>query len=481
MILNTLRFRLILSHVIPLLVIIPVVGIALVYVLETQVLLINLSKELESQALLVTEIANDHVAVWDDPALAQSFVARTGPNLTGHVMLLTPDGHLLASSDPADARRVGRVYESLNRADILDGDVSVRTIYCNQLEAEVAQVLVPVIGPGRQMMGVVRLSRRLTTVRDWFLRLRHLIAEVLFAGLILGTITGGVLAINMERPLRQVTEAIYQLAAGKRTTPLSEQGPREIRQLLRAFNDLMERLKTMERARRQLLANLVHELGRPLGALYAATEALRAGATQDPSLCQRLLDGMKKGIEGLQRLLSDLSELHNQVLGALELRLCTVDLGAWLPKMLSPWQEAAQRQHLYWETTTPAELPTVEADPDRLAQALGNLLDNAIKYTPPGGMISVVAGNQDEQVWIQVRDTGPGISLEEQEHLFTPLYRGKASGRFPQGMGLGLAIAHNLIIAHNGRLEVESVEGRGSRFTIWLPIFQSNEQGCRLD
>lgn len=151
------------------------------------------------------------------------------------------------------------------------------------------------------MMGVVRLSRRLTTVRGWFLRLRYLIAEVLSAGLILGTITGAVLAINVERPLLQVTEAIYQLADGKPTAPLPEQGPREIRQLLHAFDDLMERLQTMERARRPLLANLVHELGRPLGALYAAVEALQTGATRDTSLCQRLLDGRKKGIGGLPR------------------------------------------------------------------------------------------------------------------------------------------------------------------------------------
>lgn len=476
MMLNTLRIRLILSHVVPLLVIIPVVGIALVYTLETRVLLVHLSEELEGQALLVAEIANDYVAMWDDPSLAQAFVSRTGPDLTGHVMLLAPDGRLLASSDPADAERIGRAYESFDRADVLDGDVSVRTTYSRQLEAEIAQVLVPVVGAGRQMMGVVRLSRRLTTVRDWFLRLRYVIVEVLSAGLMLGTITGGVLAINMERPLRQVTEAIHQLANGKRSAPLPEQGPVEIRQLLHAFNDLVQRLQTMERARRQLLANLVHELGRPLGALYAAVEALQTGATQDPSLCQRLLDGMKRGIEGLQRLLSDLSELHDQVLGTLELRLCAVNVSVWLPEMLPPWQEAAQRQHLHWETKIPAELPPIEADPDRLAQALGNLLSNAIKYTPQGGMISVAADVQGAQIWIRVQDTGPGISPEEQEHLFTPFYRGKAGGRFPQGMGLGLAIAHDLVTAHDGRLEVESAEGWGSRFTIWLPAASDDDQ-----
>lgn len=479
--LSTLRFRLILSHVVPLLVIIPVVGIALVYTLETRLLLVNLSKELVGQARLVAEIANDYTTMWDDPPLAQAFVARTSPHLTGHVMLLMPDGRLLASSDPADAERVGEVYEAFDWADVLDNNESVRTTYSHRLEAEVAQVLVPALSTDGERLGVVRLSRKLTTVRDWFLRLRYLIAEVLSAGLILGTVTGGVLAINMERPLRQVTHAIYQLADGKRSAPLPEQGPREIRQLLHAFNDLVERLQTMEGTRRQLLANLVHELGRPLGALYAAVEALQAGAAQDASLCQRLLDGMKRGIEGLQRLLSDLSGLHDQVLGALELRLCLVDLGAWLPEILPPWQQAAQRQQLDWEARIPAKLPTIEADPDRLAQALGNLLSNAIKYTQPGGTIAISAGAQADQVYVQVRDSGPGISPEEQEQLFVPFYRGTAGGRFPQGMGLGLAIAHDLVIAHEGRLEVESAEGWGSRFTIWLPASSTGRQAEQAD
>jgi signal transduction histidine kinase len=105
-----------------------------------------------------------------------------------------------------------------------------------------------------------------------------------------------------------------------------------------------------------------------------------------------------------------------------------------------------------------------------LAQALGNLLSNAIKYTPSGGVVSISAGVKDAGVWIQVSDTGPGISPAEQAKIFTSFYRGQTTGRFPQGMGLGLTIAHDLVAAHQGRLEVESDLGQGSRFTIWLPL-----------
>jgi signal transduction histidine kinase len=103
-----------------------------------------------------------------------------------------------------------------------------------------------------------------------------------------------------------------------------------------------------------------------------------------------------------------------------------------------------------------------------LAQAIGNLINNAIKFTPPGGKVTIRAGIQANEVWIAVQDTGPGIPDKDQELIFTPFFRGRAETRFPQGMGLGLSIARDLVMAHQGRLEFGSVQGQGSCFTIWL-------------
>jgi signal transduction histidine kinase len=117
----------------------------------------------------------------------------------------------------------------------------------------------------------------------------------------------------------------------------------------------------------------------------------------------------------------------------------------------------------------PDSLPVVEIDPDRLAQVLGNLLSNAIKYTPEG-TVSVEAFVQDDELTITVGDTGIGIPPSEQEQIFEPFYRSQRDRRFPQGMGLGLSIARDLVLAHGGRLDVESAAGRGSRFSIRLPL-----------
>jgi two-component system sensor histidine kinase BaeS len=472
--LTTLRRRFILSHMLPLLVVLPLMGIALIYVLETRVLLDSLSRELRGQIGLITDIVSQSPDVWSDPTQAQAFVSDISQHLEARVMLLDAEGQLLASSDPADAPRFGQQLDLANWNLVLAGETIVRTYYSQGLHAEIVDALAPVTSSAQKVVGVVRLSHQLVTVFERFLRLRYLIAGVLFGGLLLGAAAGWVLALNLEHPLSEATEAVSRLASGEMLAPLPERGPEEIHQLLHSVNTLVERLQFAEQARRQLLANLVHELGRPLGALRSAAYALLGGADEDAALRQELLLGMNQEIGHLRRLLDDLAGLHDQAFGALELHLEATDLGDWLIHLLPPWREAALAKGLQWQVKIQPGLPTLSVDPDRLAQALGNLLSNAVKYTPRRGSVSVTAGTNDQDLWIRVSDTGPGIRTEDQERIFAPFYRSQPGRRFQQGMGLGLGIARDLVAAHGGRLELESTPGLGSHFTIYLP-FQSGE------
>jgi len=468
--LRTLRWRFVLSHVLPLAIIIPVMGITLIYVLESRVLLDLLSQELEGEARLAAKIAAGRPAIWYEPMLAQAFVAEMEGDLETRVMLLDARGILRASSEPTDAGRLGETIEPDGWAQALAGETSVHTYYSRQMQHEIVDVLMPIIDQDWQVVGVLRLSHQFTNVYDQFLRQRYLVGGILLAGLLLGTGAGWVLALNLERPLRDVTQAVQELASGERLTPLPERGPQEIQRLLHAVNVLLQRLLSLEQARRQLLSNLVHELGRPLGAFRSATQALLGRSGEDAALRQELLVGMDEEVARLSRLLDDLAGLHAQVLGTLELNRQLTPLGEWLNRTLPPWRESAQAKALRWEATIPPDLPALDVDPDRLAQILGNLLSNAIKYTPAKGTISVAAGTEGEEAWIRVSDTGRGIGPEEQARIFAPFYRSQPGRRFPQGMGLGLNIAYALVTAHGGRLEVDSTPGLGSHFTVWLPI-----------
>jgi signal transduction histidine kinase len=311
-------------------------------------------------------------------------------------------------------------------------------------------------------------------VTDLFLRLRYVIAGILIAGIALGGAVGWTLALILARPLHALTEGVSGLAEGGEWTVLEAGGPEEIVRLARAFNALVARLRGLEDARHHLLANLVHELGRPLGAILSAVQALKSVPEADVRFRRELLVGIEQELYRLRHLIDDLTRLHDRILGTLEIQREPVRAAEWLSRVALPWREAARQKDLRWTSAVPADLPVVEIDADRLTQALGNLLTNAIKYTPAGGTVDLSAGLHDESIWISVSDTGPGIAPEERARIFEPFYRGQASRRFPQGMGLGLAIAHDVVVAHGGRLEVESTSQQGSRFTLWLPLRPSH-------
>ncbi len=234
---------------------------------------------------------------------------------------------------------------------------------------------------------------------------------------------------------------------------------------------LTERLRNLEAARRRLLANMVHELGQPLGALQSAALAPQSGADEDLTLRRELLAGMDDEIRRLRRLLDELTAHYDQTLGPFEIRRQAIQLAEWLLPILAPWRETAQHKGLHWQVSLPTDNLSLEVDPDRLAQALENVVSNAIKYTPTGGSIAIAVESDRAGVSIEVQDTGSGIAPIDQARIFEPpFFRGQAMRRFPQGMGLGLTIARDVVNAHGGRIDFTSALGQGKRFTIWLPL-----------
>ena len=387
-------------------------------------------------------------------------------------MLIAPDGRLVASSDPADQDRLDQVLDLPGLDLARSGKLAANSRYSQRMSGEVVDVFAPVFSNEQKIIGFVRLSHRYNTIIEEFLRARYWILGVMAVALFAGVLLGFWIVVTISRPLQRVTQAVYDLARGQRKEELVVQGPDEIRQVLRAVNFWVESLRSMEQSRRQLLANLVHELGRPIGAIHAALQALRRGSKQDPMVLDELLEGMVEETSRLNQLIDDLSHLHDQVLGTLELDIQTIHASEWLVRLVSPWQAAAIESKLKWQEEIPLDLPDFQGDPLRLGQAIANLIANAQKYTPAGGEVSFSAGADDQEIWVMVSDTGLGISLDEQEKIFLPFFRGAQAGRIPQGMGLGLSIAQDLVEAHGGRIEVISAPGQGSQFTITLPIHQ---------
>jgi two-component system sensor histidine kinase BaeS len=470
---RSLRSRLILSQVIPLLVIIPIMGVALVKLIETRVLLPSISRALMNNAVLLANLAGNEQEMWSNSRYAEYYLTHLRQSVTAQVMFLTPGGRLMASSDPSDAGLLGLVFDVEGVSKARAGQVA-SYIYSNiSSPSEVIDVFVPVINPNQQMVGILRMSYTYNTIYSELLQSRYVIYGILAVGLLVGIILGWSLALNLSKPIRQVTQAINDLALGNRQAQVIARGPEEIQLLAQSFNLLSERLSNLEKARRQLLANLVHELGRPLGAIRSAIQALAGGAGNDAQLLQDLTAGMDDQAARLQHLVDDLAHLHDQVLGTLELDYQPIALSDWFPKLLRPWQEAAQAKHLTWIMDIPPDLPVISIDPMRIASALENLVSNAIKYTPSGGEVKVSSLVEGPELLVRVSDNGSGIGIDEQGKIFEPFYRGNQGKRFKQGMGLGLSITRDVVEAHGGKISLESETGKGSTFTIHLQLVRS--------
>lgn len=467
---HSLRGRFILSHLIPLLIIVPLTGIALLYILEAQLLLTGMSEELSQQANQIAETAYDQDDIWSDSSKAQSFIGTVRTQVSGQIWLLQPTGHLLASSDPVDSDKIGQHQDLSDSDSLYAGQNTTQLTY--SVRRQSATISAPVLDIDDELVGIVQVTRQLEGVSSQFGRLRWYILGVLAGELILGGIVGLLLALRLERPIRSVTTAVTDIASGQSIENLSETGPDEIRLLVQAVNTLSERLRTLEETRRRLLANLVHELGRPLGALRAAVHVLRHD-DEDPAVRQELLAGMETEIERLEPLLNDLTQLHGQLLGGMELDTHQTAILEWLTSILAPWQAAAQEKGLTWQQRLSPDLPTLLIDPSALARAIGNLLSNAVKYTPAGRGITVTAECDETELRILVADTGPGIDTSEKDLVFDPFYRGHQQHRFPKGLGLGLTIAQEMAAAHHGRISLDSTPGQGSCFTIHLPLNSS--------
>ncbi len=399
---------------------------------------------------------------------ARAFVDRMNPLFPGRLMLLDGRGVLLASSDPADAGLTGQTLTLPNLPMALQGQNTVRTLYSRDRQAEVADVLVPWRGADGSVQAVIRITDTLSTAQQRFDQLRTWIAIVLAIGMLLGAILGLLLALTVERPLLRLTHAVEAFPQDQAAMP-SVAGPAEVRVLVQAFQRMGARIRSLEEGRHLLLTNIIHELGRPLGAMQAAARALLDGAAEEPALRDTLLRGIHGEIRRMELLLDELAGLRSLTAGPAPLHRQPVALDAWLDELLAPWQQAALAAGLAWRAELAPGLPVVSIDPERLGQALGNLLSNAIKYTPAPGTVTVTVTSEDAHWLFRVTDTGSGIPVAEQERIFEPFYRTPPERHYPQGLGLGLTIARNLIRAHGGELTLDSCPGMGACFTAQLP------------
>ena len=272
------------------------------------------------------------------------------------------------------------------------------------------------------------------------------------------------LAGRTVRPLRQLTEAVQDVASGELGRTVEPTGGEEIERLAEAFNAMSARLAEATALRQKMTADVAHDLRTPLSSVLATLEAIRDGVL--PATPERLAAAHAEA-DRLGRLVRDLHTLTLADAREIGLAPRPVDAARTLRRLAFATEAAAERAGLTLSVEASGVLPVL-ADSDRLAQALGNLLGNAIRHTPPGGRVTMRARPAADGVWLEVADTGEGIPPEALPHVFERSVRGDAA-RSGAGSGLGLTIVRALAEAMGGRAAIASTLGHGTTASLWLP------------
>jgi two-component system KDP operon response regulator KdpE len=267
-------------------------------------------------------------------------------------------------------------------------------------------------------------------------------------------------------------KAVKGVVANIRDITERKQADEALKHLYQQERELRQQLEQEMKKRVEFTRAIAHELKTPLTALLASSDLLVSEIDTEP--LQTLAKNIRQAASNLNSRINELLDLVRGEVGMLELKPEQVDILQLLQDMADSMKPVASRRGQSLDLTLPTSLPVVRADPARLQQVLTNLLDNALKFTPPGGNIKLGAKLKDNEVVIEVRDTGRGISKEEQTSLFQPLRRPK--GEASEGLGLGLALCKMLVELHGGKIWVKSSVGRGSTFGFSLPLEPIDKQ-----
>jgi signal transduction histidine kinase len=315
-----------------------------------------------------------------------------------------------------------------------------------------------------------------------------LIAIGLFA-LGLAVVVSAALARRFTNPIRQLTDASRALADGDltRRVPAAQfrAGSSEIGELAVQFNTMADRLaESVDLIRRDrdrsrdFLADVSHELRTPLSALRTFNQLLMEGAAEDPDARAEFLESSAGQIERLDWLAQNLLELSKLDSGLVLLDLRPDDLRAAVESAAHQHDALAERRGVKVDLDLPARPVRIRHDPPRIGQVVANLVGNAVKFTPRGGVVRVSVEPTADGARIDVVDTGVGIDPSELPHIFDRFYRGsRANEARGSGSGLGLAIVRSIVDIHGGSVSVESGPGSGSRFTVRLPMDPRSVEG----
>jgi signal transduction histidine kinase len=325
-------------------------------------------------------------------------------------------------------------------------------------DGQVIGVLVPIPMPFEGRPREVEFIERTT---------RILLYSALI-GAVIALLLGIFLSRTLTRPIRELTQATHAVSEGNLSHQVPVRSNDELGELAQAFNKMSAELLRSMNTRKQMTADVAHELRTPLSLILGHAEGVHDGVLQPT---RENFEIIREEAVRLEHLVNDLRTLSLADAGELAIQLQTIEPGRLLQEVASVYQFQAQRKNITLDLDVASPLSPIEVDPGRMTQVLTNILDNAVRYTPESGQIVISAKEAKEQIEIAIQDSGPGLKADDLDLIFERFYRTDSSRhREDGGSGLGLAIARSIVQAHGGQLSASTETGKGLKVIITLPV-----------
>ena len=329
-----------------------------------------------------------------------------------------------------------------------------------------------------QRLGVLLYASPVTEMMDSLNQVNARVNFVFLAVAVMAMILAMVFASLLTKPIASMTRSIQKMGKGDLSVRVQASGSQEMRDLAESYNNMAEQLETLDRSRNQFVSNASHELKTPLTTMKILLENVLYQPDMPAELRDEFLTDMNHEIDRLSHIVGDLltlTQMDNQKTEIKLERICFSDTVSETLRLLLP-QAEKRSQRLVGQV-----MPNVMlmGDQSKLGQVVYNLTENALKYTPDGGRIAVGLTQRGRTAVLTVQDNGVGIPEEDQSHIFDRFYRvDKARSRETGGTGLGLSIVRQLVALHHGEISVQSEPGRGSLFTVVLPLDGKEVREC---
>jgi len=380
-------------------------------------------------------------------------------------------GAYLTGSDPEQGKSLQITQNILTALSGQEG-------YAAHSRDDYMDVALPIEGSDGSSYIVYIIDNK-ETVSNLNAELFDIIMEAIVIGLVISVLLSLLLAKTMVTPIQKLTRAAEKVAAGDFSETVENPATDEIGVLTRTFNDMagqlennIEDLKNAEQMRREFVANVSHELRTPVTSIRSYAETLTdAAGSMDPETEQHFLEVIVGESDRMTKIVQDLLMLSKFDAGSIAFDFADFSFEKSVRDVYDAQRLEAEKHHHSFELEFKGEIPEIRGDRARIEQVLINMVSNAIKYTRDGGRIRMIAGVKDDCVWCAVRDNGIGIPKEDVDRIFERFYRvDKARSRESGGTGLGLSIAYEIVERHNGKIDVQSQQGKGTTITVTLPI-----------